>query len=175
MKNGLVHIYYGDGKGKTTAAIGLGVRAAGQGVRVHMAQFLKDTSSGELNSLKHLDNFSLSDAPKELPFYFQMSDIEKKEYKKYAVNIFNEAKFIAKTKKADLVIFDELLDAISLSIISEKDVVLFLTERAKNVEVVLTGREAGKQILELADYVSEMKKKKHPYDEGVGARKGIEF
>jgi len=175
MKKGLVHIYIGDGKGKTTAAVGLGVRAAGSGMRVHFVQFLKDGNSNELSSLKLLNNFSIGDAPKNLPFYFQMKTDEKEQYKEYAVRLFCQAKELAKTGKAQLIICDEILDAVSLDIIKENDLAALLNERADGVEVVLTGREAGLQILNQADYVSKIIKEKHPYDKGVAARNGIEF
>jgi len=175
MKNGMIHVYIGDGKGKTTAAMGLGIRAAGSGSKVHLTQFLKDGNSNELKCLRLLENFSLSDAPKSLPFCFQMTDDEKKRYKEYAATLFNEAKQLVKRGEVQLVILDEVLDAVLLNIISENDLICLLNERADDVEIVLTGRQASDRILEIADYVSKMQKEKHPYDKGVMAREGIEW
>ncbi|MCL2675320.1 MAG: cob(I)yrinic acid a,c-diamide adenosyltransferase [Firmicutes bacterium] len=174
MTNGLIHVYHGDGKGKTTAAVGLAVRALGAGLRVHLTQFLKTDASNELKTLKTLKNFSLGDAPAKLPFYFQMNEQEKENYKKYAQSLFSAVENIAASGGADVIILDEILDAVSLGIIPETDLIRFLQNKS-GVEVILTGHSASEQILKTADYISKVSAEKHPFEKGVRARKGIEF
>lgn len=173
MDKGYVHIYYGNGKGKTTAAMGLAVRAAGRGLKVHIVQFLKSQNSGERNCLKEQKNITLSDVPVSLPFYFMMSDKEKQQYNKYALDLFNKAENSA--KDYDLLILDEILDAINLNILSDKQLLDFLDSRPKGLEVVLTGRSASAEVRAAADYISRIVVEKHPFDEGVLAREGIEY
>lgn len=167
----MIHIYYGDGKGKTSAAIGLGIRACGQGLNVAMCRFLKSQTGGEINTLKNIDDFIVLDSPKELDFYYKMTDIQKQQYNEYALNLFKSATNF----DSNVLIFDELLDAIELNIIPLELVVGFLKEKSSEKEIVITGHNAIEEIFSCADYISEIKKIKHPYDKGCKARKGIEF
>ena len=91
MQKGLIHVYYGDGKGKTTAAIGLGIRACGNDMKVHLVQFLKANDSCELVTLRKIRNFSLGDAPCSLPFWFNMNERQKSDYRRYAAQLFEAA------------------------------------------------------------------------------------
>ena len=167
----MTHIYYGDGKGKTSAAIGLGIRACGRNLKVVMAQFLKSDNSGEIKALKSIVDFTVLDSPKELSFYFKMSDIQKTEYNDFALNLFNNAINF----DSDIIIFDELLDAVELDIIPLDYVVTFLKEKSLEKEIVITGHSVIDEIFSCADYITEMKKIKHPYDKGCSARRGIEY
>lgn len=177
----MLHIYYGDGKGKSTAAFGLCVRAAGSGYSVIIAQFLKSRKVGELNSFEKLDNVTLLRGNLENVFSFQMNDEQKahalSEHNalfRRAVDLFeNQARSGVKT----LLVLDEASGAISEKLLDFSPVLEFIKtfKVADNLEIVVTGRNPPDELLELGDYITEMKKHKHPYDSGVKMRKGIEF
>ena len=167
---GLVHIYCGDGKGKTSAAIGLAVRAAGSGRRVVIARFLKTDNSGEVEILKRLPEVTLIPCRKNFGFVRSMDEETKKEGADYNRNLFLEAAELAKT--ADLVVFDEIMAAVNYGMVLEKDILDFLENR---LEIVLTGRNPSESLLGAADYVSEICKRKHPFDKGIMARRGVEY
>lgn len=174
MENGLVHIYCGDGKGKTTAAMGLALRAVGAGFRVLIVQFLKDGKSGEIAILKTLPRVTILANEELSGFSFNMSGQEKA-----ACGNFHEAQFakaveICTNGECDLLILDEVIGAINADVMSEESVVNFLKNRPKSVEVVLTGRSPNACLTAFADYMSEIKKVRHPFDKGLFARVGIE-
>ncbi len=171
---GLIHIYCGDGKGKTTAAAGLSLRAAGAGKRVVFSQFLKDGCSSEIGVLKEIENIDICVCCKPHGFFINMSDTEREETKCDFSELLSIV--LAKAKKgADLLILDEIISSCNLGIVSEKAVAEFLKNKPQELEVVLTGRDPSDELLSIADYVTEMKKIKHPFDNGTPARKGIEF
>jgi cob(I)alamin adenosyltransferase len=170
---GYTHIYCGDGKGKTTAAMGLCVRAAGRGKKILLFQFLKDNSSGELNILSGLSNVTIKKAPESMKFTIDMSQNEKELLKAYY-----EAEFrgLASAAEAyDMLILDEILYVIYYGLFDEELLLQFLQTKPENLEVVLTGQHPDERLIALADYVSEIKKIKHPYDRGVRSRRGIEI
>lgn len=171
-KIGLVHIYTGDGKGKTTASAGLAVRAAGAGKSVLFSQFLKGRPTGELTSLKKIGVFVVrSDAvTKFIPY---MNEQELKECRQSQKAVFDEVK--SKIEDFDVVILDEVIGAINTGMISLEETVELIRKRPEGTEIVLTGRDAPQELIELADYVSEIKAVKHPYDKGITAREGIEY
>lgn len=175
MELGLIHIYCGDGKGKTTAAMGLGMRAVGRDKKVLLTQFLKDNDSGELNSIEKLgDNFVIFKGDPVKKFFKFMSPEEQMITKKE-----HEERFRAVTKKAadenfDLLIMDELIASVNNELIPLDEVVEFLKNKPKGLEVVMTGRNPDEKLVELAHYVSEIKAVKHPYEKGINARVGIE-
>lgn len=171
----MVHIYYGDGKGKTTAAIGLAVRAAGSRMKVLFVQFLKTEFSGERHTLSHTENITLTFAPIELKFTYDMNESEKAHASNLFRHIFDESVTKVFTLKYDMIVLDEIFSAIEAGMISAHDVYEFVSNAPKNLEVVMTGHNPPKRIMELADYITEMKKIKHPYDKGTTARFGIEF
>lgn len=171
----MVHIYYGDGKGKTTAAIGLATRAAGSRMKVLFVQFLKTEFSGERHTLSHTENITLSFAPVELKFTFNMNEEEKAKASKLFRKIFDDSVTKVFTEKYDMIVLDEIFSAIEAGMISEHDVYEFVSNVPKNLEVVMTGHNPPERIVALADYITEMKKIRHPYDKGVQARFGIEF
>ena len=174
MIQGLFHIYYGDGKGKTTSAIGLGVRAAGHNMKVLLVQFLKNGNTGEINALKKISNIEVCVAKCE-KFYFQMTKQENEDYKMLCNDIFMQIKKRCMSGEIDMVIFDEICDALNMNILSAGDVLCFLDQRPKKLEVVFTGRKPEKQFLEIADYITECCMIRHPFTKGVAARKGIEL
>lgn len=171
----MIHIYYGDGKGKTTAAIGLAVRAAGSRMKVLFVQFLKTEFSGERHTLSHTENITLTFAPVELKFTYDMDEAEKQKAAALFHKIFDDAVTTVLTQKYDMIVLDEIFSAVEAGMISEHEVYEFVSNAPKNLEVVMTGHNPPERILELADYITEMKKIKHPYDKGVQARFGIEF
>ena len=170
---GLIHIYCGNGKGKTTAATGLAVRAAGFGKRVVFCQFFKNGSSSELKSLEKLENITILGCKKSYGLYCNMDEEEKQNAEKDYGELLEKALFEA--EKADLLVLDEAVSSCNHKMISEERLLEFLGNKPENLEVVLTGRNPSERLLSLADYVTEMKKIKHPYDKGTPARKGIEF
>ena len=167
----MIHIYTGDGKGKTTAACGMALRAAGKGMRVLVVQFLKDGKSGEICAFENFKNITVMVAETQ-GFLWDMTEKEKEETKSAHENLFETA--IAKANDFDVVVFDEILGAISAGMIDETAVLEFL-KTGPEPEIVLTGRDAGEKMIELADYVSEIKCVKHPMEKGVPARQGIEY
>lgn len=171
---GLIHIYYGDGKGKTTCATGLALRCAGGGGKVLFFQFLKDGSSGEIDALKAVPGIEVMEGYKETKFSFQMTELEKKKTKEYYQSLWK--KIVEKVYKEDyqLLVLDECLHAINLEYIDLGEVLDFLYKRPQGVEIVLTGRNPKEELIQVADYVTEMKKIKHPFDLGIGARRLIE-
>ncbi len=175
-KTGLVHIYTGDGKGKTTAAIGLGVRACGDNMKVLLVQFLKSRDTCELHSLKKLEpEFTILRGFSCEKFVWNMTEEEIEEARQEASAIFNNVRNLILQNNYSLVILDELIGVLNNGFISEGDVIAMIKDKPQETELVLTGRNAGKRLIEVADYVSEIQALKHPYQKGISARKGIEF
>jgi cob(I)alamin adenosyltransferase len=175
MERGLVHIYTGEGKGKTTAAVGLGLRAAGCGCRVCFLQFFKDGgfTCGEADAVKKLGgNFKFKRFDIAHPLFKKVTAAELKPRLKKAVD---EARKLIKDGRFDLVILDEILVGVPEGFISEKIVLDIIRNKPATVELVLTGRGASKRLIGAADYVTYMKDIKHPFRDGICARKGIEF
>lgn len=171
---GLIHIYCGDGKGKTTAAVGLAVRCAGRGNKVLLVQFLKSRDSGELYSFAKLPDIEVMRGKESKKFTFQMNEEEK-----HALLIEHNKMFeqvLAKIKNGgySLLILDEVIGALNAKVFEMPKLIEFLRHKPENLEVVLTGRNPAPELVEIADYVSEMRKVKHPMDKGIMAREGIE-
>lgn len=169
------HIYYGNGKGKTTAAVGLAVRAAGSKLKVLFVQFLKTEFSGERHMLSHMENVTLTFCPLELKFTFEMDEKEKAQASKVFKGIFERSVTTALTEKYDMVIFDEIIEAINADMLSESEVFEFITNAPTSMEIVMTGHNPPQRFIDIADYVTEFKNIKHPYDRGITGRIGIEF
>lgn len=169
----MLHIYCGDGKGKTTCAMGLAVRAAGHGRKVVVAQFLKGGNSGERAILQGIPNLSCLPVPETIKFIFMMDDQEKAATCAETTASFQNA--VELSKGADLLVLDELCGAISTNMVSLDAVLSFLDNRPEQLEVVITGRDPSPELQERADYITEMKKIKHPFDKGINAREGIEW
>ena len=169
---GYVHVYTGDGKGKTTAAIGLAVRAAGHDRWTYIGQFMKGQEYGELAALKHLPQTTIEQ-------YGDEGCIRKEEvtaqHVEHAVAGLARAQEAMLSGKHDIVVLDEVNVALWFGLLSEDAVLSLLDERPKNVELVLTGRRAPQALLDRADLVTEMQEVKHYYADGIVARKGIEY
>lgn len=173
--SGLIHIYCGENKGKTTASVGLSVRAAGAGRKVLFTQFLKRGDSAELSALRLIPGIRILVCEKPYGFIWTMDDEEKARARADFTGLFGEAVRLAAEDQYDLLVLDEILGAISCGMVPEDAVIRFLQNKPDGLEVVLTGRDPSPALVELADYVTEMKKIKHPFDRGIPARKGIEF
>lgn len=169
---GLIHVYCGGGKGKTTAAMGLALRAAGSGQRVVVVQFLKDGKSSEFGSLRQVSNIEVIPQTKIFGFSWTLSPEEKEEAAAYYSDLLERAFAAA---DSGLLVLDEAVGACTNGFIPEKRLLELLRRRPEELEVVLTGREPSEELLEIADYVTEMCKRKHPFEQGVPARKGIEY
>lgn len=170
---GLVHIYCGDGKGKTTAAIGLGVRAALNSFDVYMIQFMKGKIDyGELKVTQCIPKFKIVQYGRK---EFVDTTNPKKIDVKLAKKAFKHAKKIVNSGEYDLVILDEINYAINYMLLKLEDVINLIDNKPKNVELVLTGNYTSKRLEEKADYVTKMVNCKHPFQKGILARKGIEY
>ncbi len=169
----MIHIYHGDGKGKTTAACGLAVRAAGRGLRVLFAQFFKDGSSGEIGVLSAIPHVETRHPPLHLGRWAGLSGGERERiavsYRAYFEKIVSDA------EKYDLIVLDEALSAFNHGCFPRDALLPFLRAQGGVREIVLTGRDPAEELLEAGDYVTEMRKEKHPFDRGVGAREGVEY
>ena len=171
--SGLIHLYCGDGKGKTTAALGLTLRAAGAGKQVVFTQFFKDGSSSEIEPLAALPGVRVFHADTVRGFYRNMTPTQREQAGKDYTALFRQVAQAAQA--ADLLILVEIVSACNRGVVPEKLVTDFLREKPARLEVVLTGRNPSAALLKLADYITEMRKLRHPFDRGIGARKGIEF
>lgn len=176
LKNGYIQIYTGNGKGKTTAALGLGLRAAGDLYKVYMVQFLKGGKTGELNSIKSLDPyFKVFRFESQRGFFWTLSEKEKGELKVEIDNAVNFTIDTLKNNSCDILILDEIMGAINNNLISEKQVLEILKAKPSDMEIIMTGRDVPMYLMEKADLVTEMKDIKHYFEKGVNAREGIEF
>lgn len=176
MENGKLHIYCGEGKGKTTAAVGLAVRCAGSKRKVLFVQFLKDGSSSEICVLEQIPGIRVLVCRESFGFTFRMTPAERKAAQKTYQALWEGAIDCACREHVDLLVLDELLAAYHTGMVDQRRVLEFLSGRPEDMEIVLTGREAGEELLMLADYVTEMRKCRHPYEEeGLAAREGIEY
>ena len=175
-ENGLVIVYTGGGKGKTTAALGMALRAVGYGHKVCMIQFIKGSwHYGEIDSSKRLTpEFELIPAGKG--FVGIIDDTSpKEEHEKYAEEAIKICQEKILSEKYDLIILDEINYAVNLGLINLKSVTELIKSKPQKLDLVLTGNHAKQEIIELADLVTEMKEIKHPFQSGIKAKKGIDF
>jgi cob(I)alamin adenosyltransferase len=169
----MIHLYCGDGKGKTTAALGLIVRHIGSGGRAVFAQFLKSTPTGELAALEtlHVPVYR-NDIPHG--FFPSMTEETKSEVTRLHNRTLAEVAGLVKARSCTLLVLDELCAALSLNLI-DASAVFSLLDDSGETEIVVTGRNPVSELIDRADYITEMKLLRHPYQKGVTARKGIEF
>ena len=167
----MIHIYCGDGKGKTTASVGMAVRIAAYGKKVLFAQFLKGTPTGEIEVLKKAADITVVRCDRNYGFFNNMTDDDKKNISK--IHNENLSYAVSNMDSFDMIILDEIFAAYNYGLVN-REMVMELAEDYKG-ELVLTGREPQEWFMEKADYISEIKKVKHPFDKGIGAREGIEF
>ncbi|MGI6629140.1 MAG: cob(I)yrinic acid a,c-diamide adenosyltransferase [Bacillota bacterium] len=174
LTQGLIQIYTGNAKGKSTAAFGLAVRAAGHGFKVIVIQFMKTGSYyGEIPGLKRL-------APEvEIHSYGKEGFISQRGVTEEDISLAHKA--LAHAERAfadpetDILILDEINNALYYELLTVEEVLRFLDQKPEHVEVVMTGRNAPRELIEKAHLVTEMKEIKHPYQQGIASRKGIEY
>lgn len=170
----MIQIYTGDGKGKTTSAIGLAIRAKSYNFNICFIYFHKDveklhSKEAEILRKNGIDVFSFA---KEHPFW---DKVDREKLRDECLKGIQFIKKIFKERKYDLVICDEILISLRDGFLKEEEILEIMEELPENIELILTGRGATEKIIEKADYVSEIKKIKHPFDKGIKARKGIEY
>jgi cob(I)alamin adenosyltransferase len=171
-KKGLIIVHTGDGKGKTTAALGIALRACGYGMKVIMLQFFKGKwKYGELRSAPKLGTFEIQ--PMGQGFTWESKDVEVD--KAMVREAWQAAKEKILSGNYDVVILDEINYALSYGFLPVADIVEFLQKKPPMLHVILTGRDAKPEIVEIADLVTEMRQIKHPFEQGISAQKGIEF
>lgn len=171
----MLHIYYGNGKGKTTAAVGLAVRASGAGLKTGFFQFLKNGSSSEIAVLKSIVNIDVICCDKCTKFTYSMNEQELNDVTLQHTEMLKKAAVLLTNNDVDLLVLDEFLDACNKKLIDTEFADYFIENVISKGEVVMTGRAPTDKLKEAADYLTEMKAIKHPYNNGVSARKGIEY
>jgi cob(I)alamin adenosyltransferase len=171
---GLIHVYCGDGKGKTTASLGLSIRAAGSGMEVVILQFLKGRKSSELDILNNIPNITVLRCDEVTAFSFCMTEEEKEISRRINTENLKTGIELAESGKCDLLVLDEVISAYDTNLIDKQLLEKLVQHKPEHLELVLTGRNPQQWMIDGADYVSEIKKVKHPFDKGIKARKGIE-
>ena len=175
-EKGLVIVYTGNGKGKTTAALGMALRAIGYDHKVCMLQFIKGSwHYGEMDSSKKLEpNFELIAVGKGFVGILD-DNSPREEHEKYAAEAVRICREKIFSDKYDVIILDEVNYAITLGLIDVQEIIKIIKEKPSELDLVLTGRDVKEEIVELADLVTEMKEIKHPFKSGIKAKKGIDF
>ncbi|MBC8571031.1 cob(I)yrinic acid a,c-diamide adenosyltransferase [Zongyangia hominis] len=171
---GMNHLYIGDGKGKTTAAVGLCARMAGAGRRVLFFQFLKSGESSEVMSLQKL-GVETGHTPKADKFTWQMDTEEFASCQEAVRRCFAEVLCAAQSGDYGLIVLDEVLDAVNCRMLEDESLQRLLRDKAPVTELVLTGRNPSEAVAAKCDYISEIKCVRHPYQKGITARKGVEY
>lgn len=172
----MIHLYCGDGKGKTTAAMGLALRMAGRKQNVLIVQFLKGSDSGERFALEGLEHVTLLPLPDKLKFTWEMSQAEKEAEAARCTYLLRKACDLLSARHFGLLVLDEACGAMGQGLLPLDEVLNCLTLcRSLDTEAVLTGRAPAPELVAVCDYVTEMRKEKHPFDRGASARPGVEF
>lgn len=169
----MIQIYTGNGKGKTTAALGLGLRAVGHGLKVIMIQFMKgEINYGELEAVKHLPDFKIEQYGR--PDFVNPENPDKEDIR-LAEQALKRAAKVIKNKEFDIVILDEINVAVSFGLIKAEKVIELIKNTSKKTELILTGRYMPEEFIKYADLISEVREIKHHFQTGIPARKGIEY
>lgn len=176
-RHGMLHLYIGNGKGKTTAAVGLALRAMGSGFNVLFAQFLKSADTGEKRILEQFPDKLCYFRPKQRhsTFLWNMTQKQLDETKEDISTGWCFLKQEILSPRWNLIVMDEILDTIQCRLLPEEDVIQAIENRPQDVEIVCTGRNASSNFREKADYISWVEALKHPYEKGIKGRRGIEF
>jgi cob(I)alamin adenosyltransferase len=170
---GYIHVYTGNGKGKTTAAIGLAVRAAGAGLKTYIVQFMKEFPYSELTGLKYIEEFITVEQFGGDDFVYKKEKPGKEDIDKI-MNGMKSAREKMLSGRYNIIVLDEICVSIYFELLTTEDVLSFINLKPENVELILTGRYCPDEIIDKADLVTEMKEVKHYYTDGVLSRKGIE-
>ena len=174
LEQGLVSVFTGDGKGKTSAAIGIATRASGHGFKVFIAFFMKGDNyiHGEKTALASFPNVTMKSFGRE--GWVDKNNIQPED-KEQAKKGFTAARDAMRSGKYDVIVLDEINIAVNFGLIEANDVIKLIDEKPENIELILTGRNADAKIIQAADMVTEMLMIKHPYNNGVQARRGIDY
>ncbi|MFC1556075.1 cob(I)yrinic acid a,c-diamide adenosyltransferase [candidate division KSB1 bacterium] len=173
---GLIMVYTGNGKGKTTAALGTTIRAAGYKWKVFILQFIKGSwHYGEMDGIKLLSDFVDMEQMGKGFYKIIDDDLPEEEHKKAAAAALEKARDVMQSGDYRLVILDEINNAVELRLIELNDVLELLKNKPPKLNVILTGRNAAPEVIEVAHLVTEMKEIKHPFQQGYMAKKGIDF
>lgn len=170
----MIQTYFGNGKGKTTAAVGAAVRCLGCGNKVLFVQFLKNNSSAEFNIISKIKDIDVLCSDE----YYELYDNLNKDRTSSLAKAYNKLLFEDVKRKADMyqmVILDEILDAVEFGYIDENELLEIISELKLYSEIILTGHNITERIADVSDYISEIKEISHPYKKGVAPRKGIEY
>lgn len=175
MKKGLIQIYTGEGKGKTTAAVGQAIRAIGQGLKVGFVYFHKNPEEWDYGELKKLEELGIETKgfAKKHPHFYE--ETQEKTMREECLNGLEYIEKIFREDSLDVLILDEIIIALRDGYLEEEEILNLLSEKPEDMEVILTGRGAVKQLIEKADLVSKIKNIKHPFQEGLESRKGIDY
>ncbi|MCR4833377.1 MAG: cob(I)yrinic acid a,c-diamide adenosyltransferase [Butyrivibrio sp.] len=171
---GLTHLYTGDGKGKTTAAVGLAIRALGNGKKVIFTQFMKGRETGEVNCLAGINGIKIIRNDEDLGWYRRGDEKQAKAFTRLHNSTLEQIEELIATGEWDMVIMDEITYPYNYGIIDKERLQNLILKKPKYLELVLTGRNPDQFFIDHADYITEMKKIRHPYDKGISAREGIE-
>lgn len=174
MQNGFIQVYTGDGKGKTTAAFGLALRALGRNMNVTVVQFLKSHVTGELLALSGFENFKVIRVNSSAKFSWKMNESELQILNNEMQTGFQTVMNLVNSSSCDILILDEINHAIHKNQITKQQIELLIASKPQSMELVFTGRNAPEWLINVADLVTEMKCIKHPHTEGVKSRIGIE-
>ncbi len=172
---GLIHLYTGEGKGKTTAAIGLAVRAAGAGKKVVFSQFMKGRKTSELNSLELIPGITIVRSEKELGWLKRDDEAQCEMFRVVHNEILDKIAELIQNGECDVLIMDEITYPFNYGVIDKKKLEDIIDNKPGDMEIVMTGRNADEMLSEKADYITYMEKIRHPYDKGIDARRGIEY
>ena len=173
LKKGYIHTYTGNGKGKTTAALGQALRAAGSGLKTFFVMFMKDFAYGEIQMVKQLSDWIRLERYGNDAFVFRKQSPDNED-KKAAQLALKRARDAMLSTRYDMIILDEVCIAIHFGLLKTEDVLSLLDEKPEPIELILTGRYCPPELIEKADLVTEMQEIKHYYQKGIAARKGIE-
>lgn len=175
LEKGLIQVYTGNGKGKTTAALGQGLRSCGRGLKVYMVQFLKGGETGELHSVEKLDPlFKIFRFERKRGFFWTLNDQEKRELKEDIAKAMSFVKNVIENNECDILIMDEIMGVLSNGLLNVSEVVELLKSKPESMEIILTGRNVPEELAEIADLITEMREVKHYFRKGVPFRVGIE-
>jgi len=171
----MLHLNFGNGKGKTSSAVGLGIRSAGRGKNVLMIQFLKCQETGEQLFLRDCPNFIIKRFESEHNFIINPNAEQKAQLTAEIAVAIEFATAQIQERKCDVLILDEVLDAVELGFLDEAKLINLVNIGKNDIEFVFTGRRASAELIDFADYVTDMVSIKHPFQKGVKAREGVEF
>ncbi len=170
----MLQVYTGNGKGKTTASVGQMIRYSGYNKKAIFVQFLKTTTTGEVLFLEKCENIKVMRVEKYFPFSNKMSKEQLDEIREIHNQLFDEALELLEDSENNFVVFDEIISTYNLNLVDKKRVLNFLSSNKDNI-IIITGRDCPKEILDIADYISEIDSIKNPFDIGEVAKKGIEY